>query len=279
MKSIDEYNLDLLGITETHMPGTGTEVLPNGFLLFYSGRADGHKRQGVGLTLSKRIKNSLISYTPVSQRVITARLHSRHINISVVVAYAPTEGSCDSDKDEFYQQLEDTLSSLPRYDIKLLLGDFNARIGTDHSSWPGIIGKHSLHSSANDNGTRMLDLCTMNELTIGGTLFEHRNIHKGTWRSPDGRTVTQIDNICISTRWNHSLLDVKSCRGADIGSDHYLVRRFLRIKLNNNRAQKSASVRAPALERLRDRSKVMEYNEALSQRFHQSPTNRLYFFG
>ena len=270
-KSIDEYKLDLLGITETHMPGTGTEVLPNGSLLFYSGRADGHKRQGVGFTLSKRIKNSLISYTPVSQRVITARLHSRHINISVVVAYAPTEGSCDSDKDEFYQQLEDTLSSLPRYDIKLLLGDFNARIGTDYSSWPGIIGKHSLHSSANDNGTRMLDLCTMNELTIGGTLFEHRNIHKGTWRSPDGRTVTQIDHICISTRWNHSLLDVKSCRGADIGSDHYLVRGFLRIKLNNNRAQKSASVRAPALERLRDRSKVMEYNEALSQRFHQSP--------
>ena len=85
-KSIDEYKIDLLEDTETHMPGTGTELLPNGSLLVYSGRTDGHKRQGVGFTLSKRIKNSLISYTPVSQRIMTARLHSRHINISVVVA-------------------------------------------------------------------------------------------------------------------------------------------------------------------------------------------------
>ena len=113
----------------------------------------------------------------------------------------------------------------------------------------------------------------MNELTIGGTLFEHRDIHKGTWRSPDGRTVTQIDHICISTRWNHSLLDVRSFRGADVGSDHYLVRGFLKIKLSKNRVQKTASFKAPALERLRDRSKVLEYNEALTQRFNASPIN------
>ena len=141
--------LDLLVISVTHMRGTVTVCLPNGSLLVYSGRADGHKRQGVGLTLSKRIKNSLISYTPVSQRVITARLHSRHINISVVVAYAPTEGSCDSDKDEFYQQLEDTLSSLPRYDIKLLLGDFNLSM---HVSGliiaPGLASLESIRCTA-----------------------------------------------------------------------------------------------------------------------------------
>ena len=272
-ESIDEYKLDLLGITETHMPGTGTELLPNGALFVHSGRTDGHKRQGVGFTLSKRIKNSLISYTPVSARIITARLHSRHINISVVVAYAPTEVSCDSDKEEFYQQLEDTFAGLPRYDIKLLLGDLNARIGTDFNSYSGIIGKHSLHSSANDNGTRMLDFCTMNELTIGGTLFQHRDIHKGTWRSPDGRTVTQIDHICISTRWNHSLLDVRSVRGADIGSDHYLVRGYLRIKLKSSRTHKTTNARAPALEKLRDSSKVLEYNEALVERFSTLPLN------
>ena len=57
---ITNYKLDLLGITETHMPGTGTELLDNGSLLVFSGRADGVKRQGVELSLSKRIKNSLI---------------------------------------------------------------------------------------------------------------------------------------------------------------------------------------------------------------------------
>ena len=79
------------------MPGSGTSVLGNGSLLIHSGRTDGIKRQGVGLSLSKRIKNSVISFTPMSERIWIARLHSKHLNISVVVAYAPTEGSDDSE--------------------------------------------------------------------------------------------------------------------------------------------------------------------------------------
>ena len=67
-QNIDQYSLDLLGITETHMPGSGTTLLDNGSLLIHSGRADGIKRQGVGLSLSKRIKNSLISFTPTSEQ-------------------------------------------------------------------------------------------------------------------------------------------------------------------------------------------------------------------
>jgi hypothetical protein len=203
-QNITQFKLDVLGITETHMPGSGTDILDNGALFIYSGRTDGIKRQGVGIALSKRVKNTLISYTPISERIITARLHSRHINISVVVAYAPTEDANDGVKDDFYQQLSDTFDELPGHDIKLLLGDLNARVTSDNTMWPGVISKHSLHSSSNDNGTRMLDFCALNQLTIGGTLFQHKDIHKGTWRSPNGRTVTQIDHICVSTKWSHS---------------------------------------------------------------------------
>ena len=66
-------------------------MLENGSLFINSGRTDGYRQQGVGLVLSKAVRNSLISYMPISERIITARLHSQHINISVVVAYAPTE--------------------------------------------------------------------------------------------------------------------------------------------------------------------------------------------
>ena len=66
-ENISEYKLDLLGVTETHMPGTGSELLDNGSLLIYSGRTDGIRRQGIGLNLSKRIKSSLISYLPISE--------------------------------------------------------------------------------------------------------------------------------------------------------------------------------------------------------------------
>ena len=266
-QSLTQYNLDLLGITETHMPGTGTEVLENGSILIYSGRMDGVKRQGVGLSLSKRIKNSLISYIPVSERILTARLHSKQINISVVVAYAPTEDASDTDKDQFYQQLSSTCDELPRHDPKLLLGDMNAKVTSDNSSCPSTVGKHSLHSSSNDNGTRLVDFCVANQLVIGGTMLEHKDVHKGTWRSPNGKTVNQIDHICVSKRFIGSLLDVKVCRGADIGSDHYLVRGQLRIKLLSVKKKQTQRPVIPAIEHLRDQSLVEQYNVALQNRF------------
>ena len=268
---MSKYKLDVLGLTETHRPGTGEEILDNGSLFINSGRSDGYRRQGVGLVLSKSVKNSLISYTPVSERILAARVHSRHIDLSVVVAFAPTEDAQDSVKDEFYQQLGGVFDSLPGHDVKILLGDFNARIGRDNSSWTGVIGGESLHETSTNNGLRLLDFCAMYQLTVGGTLFQHKDIHKGTWRSPNGRTVNQIDHVCISTKWSHSLLDVRSYRGADIGSDHYLVKSPMRIKLMGIEKVQASCRKAPAIEHLRDHSKVQEYCIALHNRFSSLP--------
>ncbi|KAK1791378.1 hypothetical protein P4O66_013384 [Electrophorus voltai] len=82
----------------------------------------------------------------------------------------------------------------------------------------------------NDNGERLLSFSNMNNFCIGNTYFRHKNIHKKTWRSPDGATYNEIDFICISRRWRSALLDVRAYRGADVGSDHYLVRSSIRCK-------------------------------------------------
>ena len=61
-------------------------------------------------------------------------------------------------------------------------------------------------------------------MAISSTLFQHKRIHKETWRSPDENTANQIDHVMIDSRHAKDILDVKSCRGADCDSDHYMVK-------------------------------------------------------
>ena len=61
--------------------------------------------------------------------------------------------------------------------------------------------------------------------------FQYKTIHKLTWRSPDGRTESQIDHILVNGKWRHSLQDVKTRRLADVGSDHNLLIGKLALKL------------------------------------------------
>ena len=93
------------------------------------------------------------------------------------------------------------------------------------------MGKHGC-GVMNDNGERLVDFCLNNNYVIGGTIFAHRDIHKLTWKSPDGRTSNQIDHIIINGKWRRSLQDVSVCRGADIYSDHYLVTARIKLMLH-----------------------------------------------
>ncbi len=57
----------------------------------------------------------------------------------------------------------------------------------------------------NENGTLLADFCSFNDLVIGGTLFPHKEIHKTTWISPNGKSANQIDHFTISRKWRKSL--------------------------------------------------------------------------
>ena len=85
------------------------------------------------------------------------------------------------------------------------------------------IRQESLHQDSNDNGVRLVNFTTSKNLVVKSMMFLHRNIHKYTWTFPDGKTHNQIDHILTDRRWQSSVLDVRSFRGADCDTDHYLV--------------------------------------------------------
>ena len=105
----------------------------------------------------------------------------------------------------------------------------------DSDAWPSVSGQQSFHQESNDNGSRFLDFCALQQYVIEGTLFQHKDIHKVSRLSPKGDLSTQIDHI--NKRWRRSLLDVRSFRGADINTSHFLVCFHLRLKLSSNRQQ------------------------------------------
>jgi endonuclease/exonuclease/phosphatase family metal-dependent hydrolase len=106
--------------------------------------------------------------------------------------------------------------------MKILLGDFNATVGKENTFKPTIVNK-SLHEISNDNGVRLVKFATSKNLRVISTMFPHRNVHKYTWTTPDGKTHNQIDHILVDRRRHSNILDVRSFRAADCDSDHYLV--------------------------------------------------------
>jgi hypothetical protein len=91
--------------------------------------------------------------------------------------------------------------------MKMLLGDFNAKVGRENNFKPSI-GNESLHKISNGNGVRVVNFTRSKTLIFKSTMFPHHNIHKFTWMSPDGKTHNKIDNILIYRRRHSSVRDV-----------------------------------------------------------------------
>ena len=101
-----------------------------------------------------------------------------------------------SQKMVFYEELEQVFDYFPKYLLKILLGDCNAKVGRENIFKP-TIGQESLHQDSNDNGVRLVNFATSQNLVVKSTMLPHRNIHKYTWTSLDGKTHNQTDHVLI----------------------------------------------------------------------------------
>jgi hypothetical protein len=83
--------------------------------------------------------------------------------------------------------------------MKILLGDFNAKVGRKDIFKP-TIENESLHEITNDNAVIVVNFAIFKILTVKSTMFPHCNIHKYIWTSPDGKNRNQIYHILKDRR-------------------------------------------------------------------------------
>ncbi|XP_008179496.1 craniofacial development protein 2-like [Acyrthosiphon pisum] len=104
------------------------------------------------------------------------------------------------------------------------------------------------------------------ELVISSTYFPRKNIHKHTWVSPNGLTKNQIDHAMISKKHMSCISNVRSYRGADADTDHYLIIAHFRIRLSSKWKRSSKTNNSKFnVEILRDQEIAKQYEKLVQK--------------
>jgi endonuclease/exonuclease/phosphatase family metal-dependent hydrolase len=135
----------------------------------------------------------------------------------------------------------------PAHDIKIIMGDMNAKVGKD-------LRAHN----AGEHNMMLIGFAVSKDMVISSVRFPHMDIHKETWIHPGGHTKNQIDYVLIDARHASDIIDVKSCRAAGCDSDHYLVKIKYRPRLAI--ASRSTGTRNVKFNRSESRSEQLEMN-------------------
>ena len=138
----------------------------------------------------------------------------------------PTSNAAEAEVEWFYEDLQDLLELTPKKDVLSIIGDWNAKVGSQET--PGVTGKFGL-GIQNEAGQRLIAFCLENAVVIANTLFNTREDY--TWTSPpDGQHENQIAYIVCSQRWRSSIQSANTTLGANCGSDNELLIAKFRLK-------------------------------------------------
>ena len=95
-----------------------------------------------------------------------------------------TSNAEETEVERFYEDLQDLLELTPKKDVTFILGDWNAKVGSQET--PGVTGKFGL-GMRNEARQRLTEFCQENALVIANTLFQQHKRTLYTWISPDGQ--------------------------------------------------------------------------------------------
>ena len=134
---------------------------------------------------STRVLNAVLGCNLKNDRMISVPFQGKPFNITVIPVYAPTSNAEEAEVERFYEDLQDLLEITPPKDVLFIIGDWNAKVGSQET--PGVTGKIGL-GMRNEARQRLIEFCQENALVIANILFQQHKRRLYTWTSPDGHT-------------------------------------------------------------------------------------------
>ena len=156
--------VDILGISELKWTGMG-EFNSDDHYIYYCGQ-ESLRKNGGAIMVNKRVRNAVLGCNLKNNRLISVHFQGKPFNITVIQAYAPTSNAEEAER--FYEDLQDLLELTPKKDVLFIIGDWNAKVGSQET--PRVTGKFDL-GIQNEAGQRLIEFCQENALVIANTLF------------------------------------------------------------------------------------------------------------
>jgi len=228
-RELHRLNVDIAALQETRLPEDGS-LKEEHYTFFWQGRGiEDVREHGVGFAVRNTLLRTIEPPHGGTERILTLRLSTSAGFANIICVYAPTLQAPSETKDRFYELMANTIDRIPMPEHIYLVGDFNARVGTDHESWPEVLGHHGI-GKMNENGQRLLEFCCHRNLCVTNTFFQNKLCHRASWRHPRSKHWHQLDLIITRRGSLNSVRNTRAYHSADCDTDHSLVISNIKIK-------------------------------------------------
>ena len=125
--------------------------------------------------VNTRVQNAVLGCNLKNDRMISICFQGKPFTITVMQVYALTNNAEEAEVEWFYEELQDLLELIPSKDVLFIIGDWNAKVGSQEI--PGVSGKFGL-GVQNEAGQRLIVFCQENALVIANTVSQqHKTIY------------------------------------------------------------------------------------------------------
>ena len=204
------------------LAGSGS-LKESDYTFFWQGKKEeGQRQHGVGFAVRNTLLDKVQLGHQATERLMSLAINTADSPINLLCAYVPTLAAFAEVKDAFYSQLDSLIQGISRRRNLIILGDFNARVGSDNVAWPNCLGNFGV-GKCNNNGQRLLELYSFHELCVTNTFFRTKKHHRVSWRHLRSKHWHQLDLIITRRRFLQSFIITKTYHCADCDTDHSLV--------------------------------------------------------